>query len=77
MRNYIKELLLEDNENMSVEAISYYVDEIIQSLKFAKITQKSIEEISLHEFKQRNSYVLYVNVIYNGDFEESFRIYRK
>jgi hypothetical protein len=85
MKNYIKELLLEDNE-MSDETINYYINKIIEELKFCRITQKSVEEISLHEFEKceknykgvyENFFVLYVRVIYNGDFEHQFDVYRK
>lgn len=86
LKDYIKELLLEDNENLDQDAINYYVNEIIEELKNCKITQKSVEEIYLHEFKtynkKRNSYneknyILAISVIYNGDFEHQFNIYRK
>ena len=84
MKKYLKELLLEDNENMSDEVINYYIDKIIEELKFCRITQKSVEEISLHEFEKceknfkgiyRKYFVLLITIIYNGDFEHTFRIY--
>lgn len=85
-KNYLMNLLLEDNENLSVQTINYYIDKIIEELKKCKITQKSVNEISLHEFKKceknykgvyETFYVLYVRVTYNGDFDYSFDIVRK
>ena len=75
MRKYILELLLEDNEEMALQRINSYVEEIIKELKFCRITQKSVDEISLHEFVTRDGYVLLVTVIYNGDFDHSFNVY--
>lgn len=80
----ILELLLEDNESMPVHRINKYSNEILEELKFCKITQKSVNEISLHEFKRcdknykgvyENYFVLLVTIIYNGDFEHTFTIY--
>lgn len=68
-------LLLEDNEEITLQRLNYYVNEIIETLKNCKITQKSINEINLHEFKTPKNYILSFNIIYNGDFEESFRFY--
>lgn len=75
MRNYVLELLLEDNEEMPINRITFYINEIINELKFCKITQKSVNEISLHEFNTREGFVLMVRVIYKGDFEHNFNIY--
>ena len=68
-------LLLEDNKEITLQRINYYVNEITTTLKSCKITQKSINEIYLHEFKTPKYYILSFNIIYNGDFEESFRFY--
>lgn len=86
MRNYIRELLLEDNFSMSDETIKYYIDEILKELKFCGITQKSVNEISLHEFRRcdknyKGIWIKYcsllVTVTYNGDFVHSFDVYRE
>ena len=86
LKNYIYNLLFDDQPLMEISTADYYAKEIIEELKHCKITQKSVEEIYLHEFKtynkkrnsyNENNYILTVSVIYNGDFEHQFNIYRK
>lgn len=81
---YLADLLLEDNQHVPLQRINYYIAKIIEELKFCRITQKSVEEISLHEFEKceknykgsyRKYFVLLITIIYNGDFEHTFRIY--
>ena len=83
-RCYLANLLLEDNQHIPVHRLNRYIDGIIEELKFCRITQKSVNEISLHEFEKceknykgvyEKYFVLLVTVIYKGDFEHSFRIY--
>ncbi len=83
-RSYLLDLLLEDSEQIPVHRLNKYIDGIIEELKFCRITQKSVDEISLHEFKRceknykgvyENYFVLMVRVIYKGDFEHNFTIY--
>ena len=74
-RSYILDLLLEDNKHIPVHRLNRYIDGIIEELKFCRITQKSVDEISLHEFDTREGFVLMVRVIYKGDFEHQFDVY--
>lgn len=85
MKEYLIELLLDDQPDMDDLTINYYIEEIKKELKFCKITQKSVNEISLHEFEccsknykgnYEHYFVLLVTVIYNGDFEHNFEIIR-
>lgn len=73
-------------EEVEEKVIKYYYDEIIKELKSCKITQKSVDEINVCEFKtfRKNykgkhitEYILNVQVIYNGDFCHNFKIYKE
>lgn len=79
----ICDLLEEDCLEISDYKIQLYILDILEELKFCKITYKSINDISLHEIKitekdfngnRIEHFVLTVHVIYNGNKSHTIRI---